>query len=501
MRQDTKASKADPRSPGVRQSFMIAALCGALAACATETAIDSAARVDALPQPAQAPRVTGVETAATREHKTLVASFGGEFRAPAAQQVIESIVARIVAATDLPSERYRVTILNSPVVNAFALPTGNIYVTRGLLALANDTAEVAAVLGHEIAHVTSRHALERAELERRSVLVSRIEGELLNNQAASQFRRDQGRFTVAGFSRQQELEADRLSVRTIAKAGFDPYGSARFLNSLARSLAIRTQMLGKPAGSLGPDITSTHPSAPDRVQQAILSARQISSPGTGESDRARWQNAISGMTFGEDPSDGFVRGRKFIHPRLGFSFTAPEGFALENNPQAVIGYAFNATQLLKLDTIKLPPASPLTKLLENGVIDGVPMSDVQAISINELPAATGLARDKQWTYRVFALRLGLQVYRIIFAATDLTPDIDASFQEAARSFRRLSTEEAQAVKPYRLGIVGTKPDETFESLATRMAVPDNKLQQFLVLNGLEADDKPQSGQRYKLIVE
>ncbi len=470
-----------------------------LANCATDSSVDSLTKAEQVSLPSDTPRVSGAETVATREHKQLVAAFGGEYKSPALSQLLSDMVGKLSDATDKPSERYRLTILNSPLVNAFALPNGNIYVTRGLLALANDTSEIAAVLAHEIAHVTARHALERESLQRRSALLSRVDGEVLNNPIASQAKQEQGRVAFASFSRQQELEADQIAVRTLAKAGYDPYGASRFLNSLGRSLATRQAMLGKSA-SQGPDITATHPSTPERIQLSVLAARQISAPGVVAPDSTHWLAAINGLAFGEDPAEGVVKGRRFIHPRLGFAFTAPDGFALENNPQAVIGFANNATELLKLDTVNVPPAAPLQKLLETGIIDGVAMTDIKSISLNGLPGATGTAKEGEWTYRVFAVRLGTQVYRIIFAATHFTPEIDARFNEAAQSFRRLSGDEVQAAKPQRIGLVTARGETDFTSLADRMAISEDKLDRFKVLNGLDDDTHPVPGQQYKIVV-
>ncbi len=132
-----------------------------LAGCA----FDNSRLPDTAPLPPAAPRLTGLDRAASREHQQLVTALGGEYRNARAEQLLQQVVAKLAPASDRPAESYRVTILNSPTVNAFALPTGNVYVTRGLLALANDTSEIAGVLAHEIAHVTARHAVARAEME------------------------------------------------------------------------------------------------------------------------------------------------------------------------------------------------------------------------------------------------------------------------------------------------------------------------------------------------
>ena len=161
--------------------------------------------------PANAPRVIGPDR--DRDHVRLVAAFGGEGRAPQLQRLLTDVTNRLVMATDRPDEAYQVTILNSPVVNAFALPNGRLYVTRGLLALANDTSEVAAVLSHEIAHVTLRHASQRSELQARSDLIERVAENVLNDAEEAAMAQNQARSTLASFSRAQELEADQTGVQ------------------------------------------------------------------------------------------------------------------------------------------------------------------------------------------------------------------------------------------------------------------------------------------------
>src|SRR5919112_1504902 len=183
--------------------------------------------------PADAPRVLDQER--DRDHQRLVAAFGGEGRAPQLQRLLADVTNRLVLATDRPDEAYQVTILNSPVVNAFALPNGRLYVTHGLLALANDTSELAAVLSHEIAHVTLRHASQRNELQARSTLIKRVTENVLNDAEQAAVEQSEARSNLASFSRSQELEADRTGVRVLARAGFDPYGAARFLHALEKS--------------------------------------------------------------------------------------------------------------------------------------------------------------------------------------------------------------------------------------------------------------------------
>lgn len=450
--------------------------------------------------PIAAPRITGLDTPSSREHKRLVEMFGGEYKWPAAEKMLNDVMIRVARSTEQPEQTYKVTILNSPVVNAFALSSGNLYVTRGLLALANDTSEIAAVMAHEIAHVTANHAMARAELERRSEIVSRVVAEVLEDPAAGQVVQARSKVSIASFSRAQELEADQIGVKTIAKAGFDPYGAARFLASLGRQSAMRATMLGEKAGQQGMNFLSTHPSTPERVAQALAAARSIGGPGIGESDRTRYLSAIDGIAFGDDPQEGVVRGNRFMHPQLGFTFTLPPTFILENSSAAVVGVTPGGAQALRFDSVKLPAGQTLASYLESGWIEGVKLGPTEPITPNGLTGVTAIARGEEWTFRMAAIQLGAATYRFILAARSMTPETDRSFRAAIESFRAMTPEEAAAVRPLRIGLVTAKPGDNAESLASRME-GDRPVERFQVLNGLDQGTGVKPGLQYKIVVE
>jgi predicted Zn-dependent protease len=262
-----------------------------------------------------APRTTG-GTPAAAERRRLVDLFGGEYSAPTTERYLNGILTRLATNGQSPNEPYRVTILNSPIVNAFALPSGDIFVTRGLLALANDSSEIAAVMAHEIAHITARHAAKRAELAKTAALFSRVSTDVLGRPDEGQEEEAKAKLSLAHFSREQEFEADKIGIKDIASAGYDPYAASRFLGSLARSTALRASLLGD-STSAKPDIMSTHPSTPERVAQATLEAREIGAEGVGDAGRDAYLAAIDGIVFGDDATQGLVRGTRFIHPKLG----------------------------------------------------------------------------------------------------------------------------------------------------------------------------------------
>jgi predicted Zn-dependent protease len=442
-----------------------------------------------------------VDTRGSVEHKELLAQFGGQYHAPAAERYLDDILVKLATASDTPGQTaYRVTILNTPVVNAFALPSGNLYVTRGLLALAGDASEAAAVMAHEIAHVTSRHSALRAEREREAAVISQAAAVIQNRQKGEEIRSTQ-RLSVASFSRLQELEADAIGVRVIARAGFDPYGASRFLTALGKSSELRTALYARKRSALDFDILATHPSTPDRVARAVNAARQIGAPGIGTRDRAAYLTAISGTAFGEDPNEGFVRGRKFVHPRLRFTFTAPEGFLLENSNEAVFGIHDGGSEALRLDTVRAPNFQSLESYVESGWVDGLLRSSIKRIDINGLPAVTASARAGEWNFKLAAIQIGEDVYRMIFAVRSLNEETERRFAASIQTFRRLAPDEILDVRTPHIAVVTAGAEDTAQTMAARMIVSNRPLEYFMLLNGLDDSGPLTPGEKYKIVTE
>jgi predicted Zn-dependent protease len=449
-----------------------------------------------LPEP---PKLTESAPKGQLEHQRVLAAYGGAYEDPKLQAVLTRVVNRLVAASERPDVTYKVTILNSPAVNAFALPTGQLYVTRGLLGLANDSSELASVVSHEMAHVIARHADMREEQARRAELVNNVVNDVLSDPQDGAMALARSKLALAGFSRAQEFEADGIGVGIAARAGYDPFGAARFLTSMGRNADFRA--VGRSRDNRPLDFLSSHPATPERVKSARNSARQLTAPGAGERDKSAYLAGIDRLVYGEDPIEGFVRGRRFLHPKLGFTFTAPEGFSLDNTAQAVLGIKDAGNEALRLDVVKVPAEQTLVEYLNSGWIENIEAGSVEELSINGFPAATATAKGEQWTFRLYAIRFGSEIYRFIFAAKTRTPESERTFRDAVGTFRRLTLAEIQTAKPLRLKIVKVQPGDTVEQLASRMALIDRQLDRFRVLNGLGANDPVQPGELVKIVVE
>jgi predicted Zn-dependent protease len=471
---------------------LAAALAFSLAACAS---------IDPPPAPvsvAPAPAPHAAAAPASLERKRLIDAFGGVYSAPATEAYLNEVLVKIAPASDAGAQPYRVTMLNSPIVNAFALPSGDIFVTRGLLALADDTSEIAAVMAHEIGHITARHAAQRAEFEKTTALFTKVNTQLLAQRQAQDEAEARSKLAIASFSRQQELDADQIGIKTIAKAGYDPYAAARFLTALGEWSALRASVSG--AGSADrPDMMATHPSTPERIARATDEARQLGAPGSGEVDRNGYLAAIDGLAFADDPSQGVVRDNAFIHPKLGFAFDAPDGFTLDNQSAALIGVGEAGGEALRLDSVAIAESTPVTSAIGSGWIDGVKTTAIEPKQIAGLEAATAIAQGQQWSFRLAAIRLNGRLYRLIFAAHTLSPAVDSRFMTSLDSFHLINAQDSAMAAPQKIKIVEAASGDTAETLAARMAFLPQSLDQFLILNGLDRGAALVPGQRYKIV--
>src|SRR6266511_1168651 len=208
----------------------------ALVACGDMNRFQTSSSTAAVVKPN---RTVAQTPAAEREHERILSSYGGAYDDPKLEALIGKTVDRLVAASDRPDQAYKVTILNSGAVNAFARPTGQLYVTRGLIALASDTSELSSVLSHEMAHVLAKHASIREDQARQAAVVTRVVTDMGNDPDLTALALAKTKLTMASFSRAQEFEADGIGVGISARAHFDPFGAARFLTSMERNAAMK----------------------------------------------------------------------------------------------------------------------------------------------------------------------------------------------------------------------------------------------------------------------
>lgn len=432
-----------------------------------------------------------------REHPRIVASYGGEFNDPRVERQLARIVGALTLVSENPKQTYRITILNSPAVNAFALPGGYLYITRGLLALANDSSEVAAVIAHEMAHVTANHGLQRKQREEAEVIASQVAAEVLSSRIAGQQALARSRLRLAAFSRQQELEADVIGIRMLGRAGFDAYAAPRFLRSMEAYSRFQAHESDNDPTL---DFLSTHPDVPKRLELAIREASAFGPPGTGTRDRDAYLQSISGLLYGDSPNEGYVRGRTFLHPNLGIRFSVPTGFRIDNTAQAVLATG-PGDLAIRFDGVPNRRRMSLDDYLSSGWVTGLDPTSVEDIRIGDLEAAKARASAGEWDFDVTVIRLGNRIYRILTAAPLGSGRLEATANEVRDSFREMTPAEIAGLQPLRIEVLTSASGDTERSLASRMRGTDRRLELFRLLNALEPGQTVAAGTEVKIVTD
>lgn len=441
------------------------------------------------------------------EHPKILAEFGGAYsEKPNLNAYVTQLGNAVAANAERKDVQYTFTVLNSPDINAFALPGGYVYITRGLLTLANNEAEIAGVLGHEIGHVNARHTAERmGQAQKASIwsglgvaAATLLGGETLG-QLATGVAQEGSAMYLGTHSQEQEFEADSLGVRYLSKASYDPQAMATFLDSLNNETTLEARMAGASTEvDSFTQMKQSHPRTPDRVQRAIAEANvPVENP---QVNRDRFLQQIDGMIWGADPREGVVEGSTFIHPDLKFAFDAPQGLELQNSPSAVIGQGNNAVMVFSI--ADPAPSGSLAQF----VAEGGKVSDVQSFQVNGMEAATGVTTgtigETPVAIRLVAIRQGAEsVYQFIYATPPANfKAMDQRFLASAQSFREISAQDAAGYAPKRIRVVTVRDGDTVSSLAQQMQVDEAPAEWFRVLNHLGAGDQLEAGQQVKIVV-
>ncbi len=442
-------------------------------------------------------------------HPQLLAEFGGAMTGPQATYV-EQVGKNIAVQSGLGNAResFTVSLLNSPVHNAFAVPGGYIYTTRQLVTLMNNEAELAAVLGHEVGHVAARHSQRRQQASQRNTLLGLggaiLSGILLgDSQAGSALSRtflEGSQLLTLRFSRQQELQADDLGIQYLGRAGYERRAMGMVLASLAAQNALDARLAGRNASV--PEWASTHPDPASRVQSALSKAGAAGSGGV--TNRDTFLTRIDGLLYGDDPAQGVIEGSTFIHPELRLAFTAPQGFYMVNGTRAVSiqgqGGQAQMTRAPYNGNLETYVRQQFAAL--GGQNSNLAPSDIQRTTVNGLPAVYGTARvnsqNQQVDVVVFAYEFARD--RAYHFAVIAPAGRAGTFNPMFQSMRRITDAEAGSVVPRRLQVVTVARGDTVASLSRRMAYDNGQVERFRVLNALGSNEEVTPGQKVKLVV-
>ncbi len=441
-------------------------------------------------------------------HPQLLAEFGGAEIGPQAAYV-EMVGKNIAVRSGLSGARddFTVTLLNSPIDNAFAVPGGYVYVTRQLVALMNNEAELAGVLGHEVGHVAARHAAKRQSAATKNqllgVLGAVLSGALLGDSSLGRLGQQvfaQGsQMLTLKYSRGQETEADNLGISYLSRAGYDPRAMSTVLQNLANQNALDARLMG--SANQVPEWASSHPDPASRVRAALTRAGTTA---TGLTNRDTFLTRIDGIRYGDDPKQGIVEGRNFTHPELKLAFQSPNGFYMVNGTRAVAisgqsGKAQFTTAAYSGDMDAYVRAA-FAGLTADGQAKINP-STISRTTVNGIPSAYATARvnngNSQVDVVVFAYEWarGQAFHFVTISQAGSSQTFDSMFQ----SMRRISVAEAAAIKPRKLVVHTVRRGDTVQTLSTRMAYTNSPQDRFVVLNGLTASSQLAVGQKVKLV--
>ncbi len=266
-----------------------------------------------------------------QEHDKIMRQYG-VYGDQNLQNYVNSVGQEVVQHTERHDVQYKFFLLDSPMVNAFALPGGYVYITRGLLALANSEAEMASVLAHETGHITARHSAERYSRGVVTSLGAMILSSAVGSAGVSEALGVGSDLYIKSYSRGQENQADSLGIRYLSRSGYAPEAMAGFLENLQADTALQAQIEGR-SGS-GASYFSTHPATLERINKTVNEAQKYSQQGIVNRDS--YLQKLDGMIYGDSAAQGFVRGNNFYHTDLGFKFSAPPGYRLVNQSQQVV---------------------------------------------------------------------------------------------------------------------------------------------------------------------
>lgn len=451
-------------------------------------------------------------TLSTLQHPRILQMYGGAYHDAKLERFLTNIIRKLTIASHHFHQTYSVTILNSENINAFALPNGSIYITRGMLALANDSSEVAAILAHEISHIRANHGILRLQKEAQLKMTHHMSPHLLLSMSKKLHLPLQNEQQLAQFSRNQELEADSLALEMLQQAGYDPFALPRLLQTM-EAYSNFQNISGTSNASL--DFLASHPTTPQRIQLAIEKAHKIGKDNHKIIDRDSFLKSIDGMAFGGSFYTGFIRDNQFIHPQLRIAFSVPNDFTIEHSSHTVWASGSNKIAI-RFDAIPHPAGMSASDYLKSGWIIGLDSSSIRPLTIQDLPnqgftrqghlvhnllGAQARATHEQWQFDVVVILFNNHIFRFLTAAPRNSQNFAEIAKKTVQSFHPLSTSQLKKLKPLKISIVRVKQGENVANLANKIQHTPNKEKLFRILNALSPTQTLSAGTKVKIITE
>ncbi len=425
------------------------------------------------------------------------------------QNYVNQVGQRIVKVSHRPQLQYTFTVLDSEEVNAFALPGGYVYVTRGIMAYLNSEAELVAVLGHEVGHVTARHSVRQQTGAMATGVGATVIGILTGSGDLAQVANMAGSALVSGYGRDMELEADSIGAQYLDRLGYDPDAMIDVVRLLKNQEAFEIQQARaenrKPRIYHG--VFASHPDNDTRLHEVVKAAHKVDADGAPRPDgRDVYLGHIKGLPYGSSAAQGMVRGSRFYHADMGFTVAFPTAWTVDNTPSKVVGFPAQKDAFLELYAMPVPPdVGPRDFLVRN--LNGVPLSAAETLQANGLQGYTAIAREVTlpWgnrgpaRYAVVYMNNMAYVFRGATRLGSAMSATDPLFMSSIRTFRRLKDSEFALAEPTRIELLQATPQTRIEALARTSPIHPYPAEQLRLLNDLYPDKEPVAGQALKVV--
>jgi len=432
----------------------------------------------------------------------------GRYSDEALQAYVNDVGQRIAAASHLPNLQFTFTVLDGEEVNAFALPGGYVYVTRGILAYLNSEAELVAVLGHEVGHVTARHAVRQQTGATAAGVGATLIGVLTGSGDLANLANFAGTALVRGYGRDMELEADSIGAEYLDRLGYAPEAMIDVVRLLKNQEMLEVQIARQEGREprVYHGVFSTHPDNDTRLKEVVASAGKTSTGEARPDGRDAYLKRIEGLPLGPSREQGVVRGSRFYHGTLGMTVAFPSGWAVQNLPRKVVATSPQKDAMLQLSAVPPPPDVKPRELLARS-LPGVPLSGGEPLEVNGLGGYTAIARDVAlpWGNRGPA-RFAVIYYNglayVFTGATRLNSALAASdplFMSSIKTFRRLRDNELKLAEPNRIRLIKATPQTRIAALASASPIEKYPTERLRLLNDLYPNKEPTPGQWLKVV--
>ena len=419
---------------------------------------------------------------------------------PVLQAYVERIGEKLAAKSHRQNLIFHFTLLDSPEVNAFALPGGYVYITRGIMSYMTEEAHLAGVLGHEIGHITARHGVRQQTQGMLAGILGAAVAIGTGNRQLAEASNMLGSAIVRGYGRKHELESDRLGAEYIAKNGYDPEDMIDVVGILKNQELFEVQRAR--AEGRAPrtyhGVFSTHPKNDTRLQEVIRAAEKFRPANSVPPDNGEFLRLTNGMTYGQSEDQGVIRGNHFYHKQLDFTAAFPKGWRIENRPTHIDAIGPNSQQLVRITMEDLSQRESASQFLQRKFKS---FSNGRSIKTHEDQAYAGTAiiNNPQFAnnVRVGAIYRGKKAFVVYGLGKSSLPD--QAFLDISASIRRLNSNERKLAEERRIKVVRAKAGDTFAKLAKQSNLANYPEAQLRLINGIYPTGEPKTGQLIKII--